>query len=57
MPDMKYQIGSWVRTSHAFSSPPRRSRVAAYRLSSTGHWFYELQDGGWFTENELESCR
>ena len=57
MPDMKYPIGSWVRTSHAFSSPPRRSRVAAYRLSSTGHWFYELEDGGWFTENELELCR
>jgi hypothetical protein len=57
MPEMKYPIGSWVRTSRAFSSLLRRSRIAAYRLSSTGHWLYELEDGGLFSENELELCR
>ena len=55
MPGMKYPIGCRVITSHAFSSPSRRSKVAAYRESSTGHWFYELADGGWFLEHELES--
>lgn len=50
-----FRIGQRVRSVHAFSSPARDGVIAEVRQSRSGHTFYVLADGGWFSAHELEA--